>query len=215
MSDKKQAAFKAVSDGNLGGVLLAVAGEAEANFRDETGRSLLAAAILKRNQAIILILLQKGAAANGFATSDESPHLLFAIQSAALGSKGIDVVELLLQNGADIGAVDGSGNSVLHIAASAGPMSLYSAYMTRYLIGAGASVDATNDLGQTPLHIAVTTIAKETVSILCKQGGKIDTPDAKGKTPLEKITESWANDDEYGYLVEQYTQLLESFGTRV
>ena len=204
------AVFQAVRDSNLGQLLAGVGSLPDgANSVNRKGRSLLAEAIVARNKPVLLVLLQRGAVVSGPAEANGSPHLHFAIDTGASGSGGIEVVELLIQNGADVHAAGVAGDSALHRAAEAGPMSLYSAYMTRYLLGAGADVGATNDRGKTALHVTVTTVAKETVKILCRHGASPDVLDANGKTPLQYATETWANDDEYRYLTQEYAALLQ------
>ncbi|KAI0258368.1 ankyrin repeat-containing domain protein, partial [Gloeopeniophorella convolvens] len=58
----------------------------------------------------------------------------------------LDIVAYLLENGAEVDKVDGSGWTPLHIAVSAGQDEV-----VRELVGAGADVSRKNDKGITPL----------------------------------------------------------------
>lgn len=60
-----------------------------------------------------------------------------------------EIVNLLLQGGADVHATTRSGDTALHWAAYDGNPTI-----TLLLLEAGANVDAIGDLGNRPLHIA-------------------------------------------------------------
>jgi ankyrin repeat protein len=79
----------------------------------------------------------------------------------------------LLRYGANARAVDSLGNTALHLAADPS--------LVKALISSGASVDASNQAGLTPLHLAVrhTTSRNEIVSLLAEAGCQLDQP-----TPL-------------------------------
>ena len=102
----------------------------------------------------------------------------------------LDVVELLVQAGADPWASDNEGTNCLHIAAT-----LSSPPMLKLLLeapqkkGSKANVDATDQQGSTPLHLAVepadetdAQAAAECAELLLKAGASISAQNAAGKT---------------------------------
>lgn len=210
--DNVKKAFDAINEDDIGSLLSVLTG-VDLSATDEKKRSLLAAALIKRNRAITLLLLQGGADPNGRTEPESIPLLHFAIRSGATGSGGIEMVELLLQSGANIHAIDNAGNSVLHEAANAGSFQLFSSYMTRYLIGAGADVNVINNDGETPLHHAVQTISKETVKILCQKGTSTGRKDRAGRTASQIASGFWAGDEEYAGLASEYAAMLSKFSS--
>ena len=102
----------------------------------------------------------------------------------------LDVVELLLQAGADPWASDNEGTNCLHIAAT-----LSSPPMLKLLLeapqkkGSKANVDAADQQGSTALHLAVepadetdAQAAAECAELLLKAGASISAQNAAGKT---------------------------------
>ncbi len=77
-----------------------------------------------------------------------------------------DVAELLLDQGADIAAINGRGDTALHLAAAGG-----FARVTVILLARGAAVDAVSTMdGDTPLHRAAAAGHTEVVRLLVGQG---------------------------------------------
>ncbi|MCY4173388.1 MAG: ankyrin repeat domain-containing protein [Cyanobacteria bacterium MAG CAR3_bin_5] len=112
------------------------------------------------------------------------------ITSLALGSYGtplhkaasvnhVEMVELLLQHGADINAEDRSENSPLHLAIYAGHGDL-----ARLLIEAGADVQARNHAGNTPVQMAAFAGLPEVIKLLVDAGSPVNLQDQVGDTPL-------------------------------
>ncbi|MGZ6250972.1 MAG: ankyrin repeat domain-containing protein [Candidatus Chromulinivorax sp.] len=91
----------------------------------------------------------------------------------AVSSYDDQVVEWLLQTGADVNARNIFGQIPLHYAQTA--------EQTKQLLVAGADVNARNDNGQTPLHYAQT--AEQTKQLLAA-GADVHARDHKGWTPL-------------------------------
>ena len=83
----------------------------------------------------------------------------------------------LLQNGADLEAVDQFGRTALHYAVAFPDM-------VNLLIDAGIDVDATDVFGRTALHEALQ--YPETVSLLISAGADVYATDFMGDTPLER-----------------------------
>lgn len=99
-------------------------------------------------------------------TNDERP-----VHWAAL-SGNIEVVTLLLDNGAEIDAVDAQGLTALHWAAWQGQPEV-----ARLLVGRGASVDLVSVAGNTALDRAITDghqdVAEYLTSIGAKRGSEL------------------------------------------
>jgi len=92
--------------------------------------------------------------------------------------------ELLLANGADIGARDREGNTVMHHAAAMGQVQ-----MLDFLLYAGAAVDAANDAGRTALHLFAGRGSYEACRLLVERGAAVDARDGKGNTALHVAAE--------------------------
>lgn len=76
-----------------------------------------------------------------------------------------EVLELHLQNGADVNSKDNRGNTPLHVAAALGRKDA-----AETLLKAGASLDAENNNGHTPVKVAADN-ARNDLTNLLKSGG--------------------------------------------
>jgi len=93
-----------------------------------------------------------------------------------------DVVQVLLENGAEVDAIEtDSGCTSLHYAASLGHADLCES-LVRY----GANPDAQTARLETPLHLAVSRGHPEVVALLLKYHAKLDIRDKNGMTPLQQ-----------------------------
>ncbi len=86
-------------------------------------------------------------------------------------------VELLLQYKADVSIPDSEGNTALHY-------SIGQNTVLALVLAAGANVNATNKLGETPLHWAASSGLTNAVAQLVKHGAKLDLQASQGFTPL-------------------------------
>ena len=184
-------------------VALLLAKGADVNARDRFGFSALNLAAWAGDVEIMRLLLGKGADAN-VADGIGRSSLIAAALSHSPGA-----VQLLLQNGADVhaatslppGAATRTTNNIkngppnnskvtaLHNAAAYGPVE-----SVRYLLKAGAKVNARDSRNLSPLFFA---LATETPSIdivrtLIGAGADVNVPDSSGDTPLD-----WA--EKFGY----------------
>jgi len=91
------------------------------------------------------------------------------------------IVELLLDNGADINLPDKNGHTALYMTAVAGTKS-----MAELLIQRGAQLNIRNKAGVTPLHIAAYNGYKDIVELLVENGDDINIKDNNGYPPLFK-----------------------------
>ncbi|KAJ4004805.1 hypothetical protein NW752_009529 [Fusarium irregulare] len=90
-----------------------------------------------------------------------------------------DMVERLLEAGADVGAVDENKHTSLHRAAWNGLEE-----NVRILVNHGADLTAQEDQGWTPLHAAVVNGTPKTCEYLIKGGSDLTIKDHKGMLPL-------------------------------
>ena len=139
-------------------------------------------------------------------------QLKYVAESA--GAEGSDddrslrVCKCLLEIGADVNARNKDGGTTLHLACESGlaatipsswsssalgsiTVSKYKRYdftspeLVRFLLDAGADVDARDGDGRSPLHLAaVRPGAIAVADLLIKAGAKVDAADARGQTPL-------------------------------
>ena len=126
----------------------------------------------KWGKEVIEFLISKGADVN--VTDFDYPLLSIA----AMGSR-VDLVEILIENGAKIDTVDYKGSTALHRASEHD--SPDAAKTVEYLISKGAVVNTADMEGRTPLHWAE---IKETAEVLLENGAKLDSMDLYGETPL-------------------------------
>lgn len=99
----------------------------------------------------------------------------------AIGKGHQELIDLLLDHGPDLTAVDeDGGTSVLHHAACAGDAAL-----VRRLIDLGCDVNAVADRGGTPLHSAIEFAAPDVVAILLESGAEPSIKDKQGKDALQ------------------------------
>ena len=102
----------------------------------------------------------------------------------------MEVVQLLLEKGADFGAKDNIGRTALHVACISVDESTCSSRVdiARMLLAKGADVGATTNAGNTPLHNACSGKEKqsELVALLLENGAKWKRKSIDGDTPLHR-----------------------------
>jgi ankyrin repeat protein len=158
--------------------------------KSRSGVSALHAAAKNRHGTVALLLVERGAAID----TDEVAQFLFSIRvnvaiknrvyeqtvlhwAAERGDK--EVVQLLLEKGADAAAKDDNGRTVLHLAAEGGNKEV-----VQLLLEKGADAAAKDDNGRTVLHLAANGGNKEVVQLLLKKGADAATKDDYGRTVL-------------------------------
>jgi serine/threonine-protein phosphatase 6 regulatory ankyrin repeat subunit B len=92
------------------------------------------------------------------------------------------IVELLLDHKADLNAVDGDGNTAMHIAASKGHQ-----YVVKLLLRRKARFDLLNRYGETALEMAIAGEHKPIIDDLVNVGSPIDVFAAIGLGDLERV----------------------------
>lgn len=122
---------------------------------------------------MVVAMLSHGADVNQPVTTFGHTLLHFAAQGAlwrASADSTLQVVQALLEAGADVGATDVRGNSPLHQAALGGWSASYGDGM-RALLAAGADAALRNTEGKTALHLAAERGRAEAVRALVDEAG--------------------------------------------
>ena len=132
---------------------------------------------------VVRYLVEHGANVKSGLKEYERPYPLYG----ALQSGNTDVVGWLLDHGADINAVGEppgpwrSRGSALHLTARGEPK----VKMAKFLLDRGASIDAKDEQGRTPLYWAVEWGNVDIVKLLLAYGADTGIRDAQGATPEE------------------------------
>jgi len=95
------------------------------------------------------------------------------------------VVNVLLEYGANVAAVNNYGNTCLHVAAES-----HRPELVELMLRKGADIHAKNMYGATPLHEAARTHSNETIRTLLKAGANIKAKNNYGHTPMDKAVSS-------------------------
>ncbi|KAF0641004.1 hypothetical protein FPSE5266_03314 [Fusarium pseudograminearum] len=104
------------------------------------------------------------------------------------------VVQILIDRGADVAATNRKGFTPLHVARNAD--------IARILIQSGAVVDARANDGRTPLHLAADSDILEVIDILLDMGATVDARDEMDFTPLHSACVSRGQLDILECLIE-------------
>jgi len=152
---------------------------AQPNAKDKQGRTPLQLAGRSGHVAVMRLLLDKGADVDGKGVLN-MPPLHWAIMNAHVR---ILPVQLLLDNGADVSAVDEKGNTSLLYASEYG----YDEVVT-LLLDKGADVNAVNMYGDTPLHWASARGYENVATLLLAAGADVNAVNGSNMTPLEMAT---------------------------
>ncbi|KAI5839443.1 ankyrin repeat-containing domain protein [Morchella snyderi] len=125
------------------------------------------------------LLIKGGADVNARNKRGETPLRL----AARLGYAGL--VSLLLESGADMGALDVNQMSALHHAATS--KEVLGPHAISVLVEWGMSIDAVDIKQRTPLHHAVLAFsAAKNADLLVGKGASVDPRDSAGFTPLRR-----------------------------
>uniref|UniRef100_A0A0G4FBK7 Uncharacterized protein n=1 Tax=Chromera velia CCMP2878 TaxID=1169474 RepID=A0A0G4FBK7_9ALVE len=124
-----------------------------------------------------MLLLRVGAQIDGLI--EDQTALLRAVEF-----DNLEVVKILVGEGAGLQVVGSDGFSPLHFACASPP----SPQIVRFLVSEGADVDAKDNDGETPLHWLATTDQTDLMELILSKGADIDAKDNKGDTALHHAT---------------------------
>lgn len=160
--------------------------------------TLLRSAIMFKRVKIVSFLLQAGADPNLTYTMDYSLALAAGWPK---DSKGLELVDVLVQAGAQLNVKSQFGNTPLMAAVSSGNHDT-----AQYLLSHGADVQEANNRRDTALHIALSSATEidrqKIVKLLLENGAPILFPNVAGKTPLDLAQKS----GDLVSLLEQYQE---------
>ncbi|CAB0044590.1 unnamed protein product [Trichogramma brassicae] len=141
-------------------------------------------------------------------TGDSALHL-------ALVESDTEMTELLLRNGADPNLSNAEGLTALHV--------ICRSYSDGSVAGLffdicddlklTVEIDATNELGNTPLHEAVGYGSKETIELLLRRGADPNLANAEGQTPLHVMCKMYPELD--GELADWFFEVNRDIGQTV
>jgi ankyrin repeat protein len=97
-------------------------------------------------------------------------------------SKGnLEIVKILLKNGASMERKSVGGHTALHWAAQDGHPEV-----ARFLLGNGSPIDAKNNAGETPLMLAAAMNHGDIARLLLDHGASLDEKDNRNETALDQ-----------------------------
>ncbi|MHC4542315.1 MAG: ankyrin repeat domain-containing protein [Planctomycetota bacterium] len=149
----------------------------------------LNSAIYEKRKDLSELLIQRGADVNTIDKWGHSP-LYFAL----VRYDDLDIMNILIANGAEVDIKHPGGETVLMSAATAGRTEA-----VKLLLEADANVNAKNDRGQTALHVPLDIrnsdyhkyrLSKDTIELLLASGADVNLKDKEGRTPLHLAAES-------------------------
>jgi ankyrin repeat protein len=151
---------------------------------DKTGQTALHVASSKGDASIVDLLLSS----DGF-DGVETRNISYgqtALRCACVGGH-ITVVKRLLEAGADIAAVDKTGQTALHVTSQFGSESIAGELLA---LEQSSEVNATDNHGHTALFLAASHGHAVVVRLLLSNGGRSDDQDGSGSTTLHAAARS-------------------------
>lgn len=139
--------------------------------KKEAMKEAMTNAIKEGNLVVVKALVADGCEICGFLLAVKKGHA--------------DIVQYLIDNGADVNKGNAWDNTPLHYAAYRGYTEI-----VKMLLAYGADVNAKNDDGETPLHYAAEKGKTEIVKILLDNGADVTPVNKYAATPMHKAGES-------------------------
>lgn len=188
--------FNAVVQGNIGQIEELIVAGAEVNAVDEGEKAFSRLSALSNTR-------ERGVVEAANIQQLRLTPLHYAVLS------GREMVELLIEKGANINMVSEDGPTLLHYAAAFSDKR----EVVELLIKEGANVDAIDDNGNTPLSWAAEHSQKGVIESLLEKGANIDVIDGDGNTPLNCVIIS--NKIDNAELIVNHIAKLEATGLYV
>ncbi|MDX1917018.1 MAG: ankyrin repeat domain-containing protein [Rickettsiaceae bacterium] len=168
------------------------------NAADRYGTTALMEAVSKGHTEIAALLLESGSDVNA-ADNNGKTALMNAAERSAMwnhfkdrghklneGNTALDMINLLLQSGAEVNAADNEGNTAFMYAVSRN-----NTKMIELLLQSGAEVNASNHNGRTALIEAASHGHTEITALLLGRGAEVNDADNEGKTALMEAVSYW------------------------
>lgn len=171
---------KSINRGSLDISKLLLEYGADPNLANQDGSTPLINAIWHYNTTIIPDLLLAGADVN-LKDNQGVTALMMAV-----GAGQSIVAHLLISEGADLNAADNQGNNALHYLAKRNSW-VVEDDTAKLLLAADIDINKTNNLGRTPLHLAILSKKRNLIQSLIDAGADLNIPDNTGVTPLDMI----------------------------
>ncbi|BES89667.1 Hypothetical protein NTJ_02474 [Nesidiocoris tenuis] len=158
---------------------------ADFDLKNHSGWSLLMVSLAgfrRVDKRVIQLLVENGADVN---YSTDSTPLMIAVTSYP-DYVDLDLIEYLLDQGADVNAVDGKGNTALLNAFRFRGQD-HNYRLIRLLLDRGAEVNVKNSQGESPIFIVIASdnnVDLSVLQLLIDHGADVDMTDSSGTTPL-------------------------------
>lgn len=165
----------------------------DADYTDALGMSPLDWAVRFGNLSMARLALRHGADVDLISQRLKRPPLI-----AAVSNGYTDIVDLLLENGADVSVSDQFGNSAVFYAVDQGRLSTLNKLLAH---GASAAVREPH-FGRSMLHLAAIRGFRDIAEVLVSHQAGIDAADIFGKTPLFYALK-YGNHDVTDFLIAQ------------
>ncbi len=153
---------EAVLCGNLDIIKALVESGADIKLMEKGGSSLLGCAACYQDKAFIQKILDRGASVN----PQGSPHGFTPLMELAQNGNA-EIVEFLIQKGANVNTASRYGDTALMVAAKNGRVEV-----VKILVKHGADINAQDKYGHTALSLAKSKFHDAVISVLIKAGAK-------------------------------------------
>lgn len=177
MRDIDESLHFAAVDGTPTMILNLIKRGADPNSQDESGKTALHHAAENKNEDAVKVLLENGADPNAEDAWKRTPFyvMFLTIFKKRPGNFRphpltiINLIDVFIAYGADIGKTDDDGWNALHVATSTGKI-----HQMKKLIEKGIDLNAETNEGTTPLSIAVQDRYVEGAKLLINSGANVD-----------------------------------------